>query len=223
MEQIWFKDPAILFASHSWNRFVPTKDMTTVEALNSVLRFAIYFSVLLFVATSIGAYLIAIPVIMAATIILFKLFPNGKVLESFTSKLPSDFTMPTASNPFMNVLLTEIQDNPNREDAAPTNRADVKAAIHKAFQQTSDMYMDTSDVFDQSLAMRTFHTLQSAKVPNDQGAFLKWLSKGLDTPDNSSAPPARHAKLLNEGFVHAKGSTRLPSSIDEPTGVLPTK
>ena len=206
-------------------RFVPMQNMSTTEALNSVVRFTVYFSTLLYLATGVGAYVLAIPVIMFATIVLHKLFPNGKVLENFVSKLSkpssSKFTMPTAANPFMNPLLTDIVDNPNRPDSAPTNRKDVKAEIYKEFQQTSDLYMDTSDMFDQSQAMRTFHTLQSGTIPNDQDGFLKWLSKGVDEPDFSSTAPARKAKLLSEGHVTAKGAIRLPSTIDEPSGVTP--
>jgi hypothetical protein len=104
----------------------------------------------------------------------------------------------------MNVLLTEINDDPNREDAAPTNRKDVKKAIEETFKHTNDLFMDTTDVFDQTQAMRTFHTLQSAKIPNDQDGFLRWMTKGFDEIDTSSAPPARGAKILNEGFVQQK-------------------
>lgn len=130
--------------------------------------------------------------------------------------------MPSAANPFMNVLLTEIADDPQRPDAAPTNRRDVKAEIHKSFQKTSDMYMDTTDLFDQTQAMRTFHTLQSSKVPNDLDGFKSWLAKGVDAPDHSSAPPARHGKILNEGHVVAKGSMSLPSSTAKPSGATPS-
>lgn len=222
-ENFWFKDPAILFTSETWSRFVPTNDMTTAEALNSVVRFSTYFSILLYVCSGVGAYLLTIPAVMVTTVILYRLFPNGKVLESFTTRPSMNFTMPTASNPFMNVLLTDIQDNPNRPDAAPVGRHDVKAEIHKAFQKTTDLYMDTTDMFDQSLAMRTFHTIQSARVPNDQDGFLKWLAKGNDLPNNSSAPDAKKAKLLNEGHVAAKGSMRhLPSSTAQPSGVTPS-
>ena len=225
-DQIWFKNPTVLFDKDNWSKFVPTKDMTTSEALNSVVRFSTYFSSILFMATGVGAYLIAIPVVMVATILLNNLFPNGKTIESFVGKeevAGPKYTMPSKENPFMNVLLTEIQDNPNREDAAPTNRRDVKAEVYKSFQATSDIHMDTTDLFDQAQAMRTFHTLQSSKVPNDLDGFKKWLSKNLDEPDHSAAPPARHAKILNEGYVAAKGSMRsLPNSISKPEGTAPS-
>jgi len=223
-EQIWFKDPSVLFSSDTWNKFVPTKAMTTAEALNTVVRFSVYFSVILFFATSVSAYILAIPAVMAATVVLHSLFPNGKTLETFLNKAAEGkLTMPSAANPFMNPLLVEIQDNPNRPDAAPTHRKDVKAEIYKAFQKTSDMYMDTTDVFDQSQAMRTFHTLQGATIPNDQDGFLKWMSKGMDEPDYSSSAPARHGKALNEGYVHAKGSMKdLASTTRKPAGTVPS-
>lgn len=228
-QEIWFKDPSVLFSSTTWNQFVPMPNMTTAESLNSVVRFSVYFSVILFLATGITAYLLSIPIVMLASFVLYSLFPNGKTLESFLSKVSKkvaptkNLTMPTAENPFMNPLLTEIQDDPNRPDAAPVTRSDVKLGIYKSFQKTSDMYMDTSDLFDQAKAMVSFHTLQSATIPNDQDGFLKWLSKNIDEPDYSSAPLARHAKQDSETFVKAKGSlANLPSSTSKPTGTTPS-
>lgn len=223
-EHIWFKDPSVLFSPSSWSHFVPTKEMTTAEALNSVVRFSVYFSVILFLSTGVSGYILAIPAVMVATIVLHKVFPNGKVLESFVNKVsPSARTMPTSDNPFMNPLLTEIQDNPNRPNAAPVHRSDVKAEIHKAFQKTTDLHMDTTDMFDQTQAMRTFHTIQASTIPSDQDGFLKFISKGLDEPDYSSAPPSRNGKALNEGYVQAKGSMAdLTSTTRKPTGTSPS-
>lgn len=223
-DQIWFKTPSVLFAQDTWSKFVPTNDMTTAEALNSVVRFSTYFSLILFFATGVGGYVMAVPTVMIATILLFNLFPNGKVIESFLAKdkaVKAKYTMPSNENPFMNVLLTEILDNPNRGDAAPNNRKDVKAELYKAFQHTTDLHMDTSDLFDQTQAMRTFHTLQSSMVPNDLEGFKEWISKGYDEPNHSSAPNARKGKELNEGYVAAKGSMSLPNSTSKPAGTAP--
>ena len=155
---------------------------------------------------------------------LFNLFPHGKVLETFKAALSGkQYTMPTPENPFMNPLLTEILDNPDRKDAAPVSRRDVQAGIMKAFQHTSDIYMDTSDLFDQTTAIMPFYTLQSAKIPNDQDGFLKWLSKGLNEPDYSSAPPSRYGKIIAEGYLPARGSElTLSNSTSKPTGTTPS-
>ena len=222
-EHIWFENPNELFTKTNWNLFVPMPSMTTTEALNAVVRFTTYFAVLLFVATRNTNYLALLPAVLILTFILHTLFPNGKKLETYMNKNTEGFTMPTPNNPFMNVLLTEIGDNPNRPDAAPITNKDVRKHVAKAFQHTNDIYMDTADKFDQAQAMRTFHTLQSAKVPNDQDGFLSWLAKGSDTPDHSSAPLARGGKLISGGYVPARGSAAsLPSSTDKPTARAPT-
>lgn len=226
-EQIWFKDPAILFTQGTWNKFVPLQTMTTAEALNSVVRFTVYFAAIMYFATGEASYVLSIPLVMMATVLLGNVFPNGTTLESFkievAKKADTKYTMPSAENPFMNVLLTEIMDNPNRPDAAPITRHDIKKKIYESFQKTSDLHMDTSDLFDQAQAMRTFHTLQSAKVPNDLDGFKAWLAKGIDEPDFSSAPPARHAKIDSEGYVEAMGSAKgLPNSTSKPTGSGPS-
>jgi hypothetical protein len=227
-EQIWYKDPTILFSKESWYKFVPMVNMLVPEALNAVLRFTVYFTCIMAATTGETQYFLIIPVVMIATVLFDQILPNGTTLESFSIKTKATsgkekYTMPTPANPFMNVLLPEIKDDPNRPDAAPVNQRDVKEKIYKSFQQTSDIYMDTSDLFDQSQAMRTFHTMQSATVPNDLDGFKKWLSKGIDEPDFSSAPPARYGKMASEGYVEAKGSMKtLNSSTSKPTGTSPS-
>jgi hypothetical protein len=133
-----------------------------------------------------------------------------------------DYTYPSGINPFMNPLLTDILDNPNRPQAAPVTSKEVKKQIEASFKQTSDLYMDTSDKFDLAQSMRTFHTIQSGLIPNDQDGFLQFLAKGIDEPDHSSAFPARKAKEKSEGYVEAMGSTKsLPNSTSKPAGVTP--
>lgn len=224
-ENFWFNDPSILFRSDTWTRFVPMKTMTTTEALNSVVRFGVYSSLLLTASTGDMSYLYSIPVVALASILLHHLFPHGKKLESYIDYVQPtsrQYTMPTPDNPFMNVVLTDITDNPDRPDAAPLSDKEVRSQVYKAFQQTRDIYMDTSDLFDQTQAMRTFHTLQSAKVPNDQDGFLSFLAKGYDDPDVSSAAPSRGGKLLSEGHVNSRGAVSgLKSSTETPTGTTP--
>ena len=223
-EPIWYTSPSILFSAGTWQRFVPTKEMDVPTALNSVVRFTIYFSVLLYACTSKHEYLLAIPLVLVVSAIFSQVFPNTRPLVESFQTVVKKLTHPTASNPFMNPLLTEILDNPDRPDAAPITDKVVKAEIDKAFQQTEELYMDTSDRFDLAQSQRTFHTMQSATIPSDQDGFLKFLAKGVDEPDHSSAFPARNAKRKSENYVEAQGSLNsLPNSTSKPTGVSPTR
>jgi hypothetical protein len=210
-EPFWYTEPSILFASGTWYKFVPTADMTVAAALNSVVRFTVYLSGLMFLAAMRPAYLLMIPLVMGITVFLHGWFPQAKkITETFVSSYQGpDRTLPTTDNPFMNAPLTDILDNPNRPPAADVTSVNVRDKVNAAFAQTSNIYMDTSDVFEVVQAQRNFHT-----VPEDDHAgLLRFLGKG-----------ARSDKLLNEGYVVAKGTMETPlpaQTIAVPEGISP--
>jgi hypothetical protein len=162
-------------------------------------------------------YLFIIPLVMAMTIVLNTLFPQArKVVESFGNGLVvsgyvGDLeTRPSDENPFMNPHLTDILDNPMLPPAADVTRKDIRDEVNAAFAKTSNIYMDTTDVFQLIQAQRNFHTV----VTDDHGGLLKFMGKGQRTD-----------KLLSEGYVAAKGTVpALPPSpsIDVPTGTQAT-
>jgi len=82
-------------------------------------------------------------------------------------------TNPSAKNPFMNVLLDELQYNPNRPAAAPIGSPLVNVTLTDFFkvQWTSD----PTDVFGRSQSQRQFYTTPNTSVPNDQGSYANWL------------------------------------------------
>ena len=64
---------------------------------------------------------------------------KNKVKENFSDseiykKVKHNFTNPTSTNPIMNILLPEIQDNPNRLAAAPSYNNAVKKSIPPAIK-----------------------------------------------------------------------------------------
>ena len=209
-EPFWYSDPSILFAKDTWYKFVPIASMSVSASLNAVVRFSIYLSTLLFLSCMDPTYLLIVPAVMAISIFLNGWFPQAKkVKETFVSSyIGPDESMPTADNPFMNAPLTDILDNPERPPAADVTRVDIRNQVNDAFAKTSNIYMDTTDVFDVVQSQRNFHT-----VPEDDHAgLLKFLGKN-----------ARSDKMLNEGYVVAKGTMpELPApSIGQPKGFSP--
>jgi hypothetical protein len=199
-EVFWLKDPAHLFSRETALRFVPTDSMTVPEALNAVVRFTVYFSLLLTLITTDANYLLFIPVVMAGTAIVVQLYPTTQVLkETFVTK--GDTATPTSNNPFMNVLFTDYVDNPQRPAApADVTAPQIKESINEAFAQTSDLFMDTSDKFTLAQSARQWATQASTTIPNDFQSFQDFLNKG-----NISR------KEVSEGYVVAKGSTFNPA------------
>jgi hypothetical protein len=95
--------------------------MTVPEALNAVVRFTIYSTVLIAAITQKTWYLLLIPLVMLASVFLVKMFPRTQVLRETFSGGGSGikYATPTPSNPFMNVLFTDYVDNPQRPPAPP--------------------------------------------------------------------------------------------------------
>lgn len=214
----WFSNPSVLFRSDTWYAFVPTAGMSVDDSLNAVVRFTVYLSFLLFVCSMEVRYFVYIPVIMAMTIGLHELYPNAKkITEPFrmgtaVSSFAGDGrTMPTQDNPFMNPTLIDINENPKRKPAADPTAADVRDQVNKQFSQTSNIYLDTSDVFQQVQAQRNFYTVPE----DDHEGLLQFLAKG-----------AASGKLLNEGYVVTKGSmpnTAPTDATTEPPGTAPSR
>lgn len=203
-QPFWYDDLSVLFRKDTWSLFVPTPRMSVPEALNAVVRFSAYLSILLFLTSLDPWYLLIVPVVMGLTIFLRGWFPEAKkMVEGFVSSyVGEDATLPTPDNPFMNAQLTDILDNPDRPPApADVTTKEVRDKINAAFAKTSNMYLDTTDVYDLVQAQRNFHT-----VPEDDHAgLLKFLGKD-----------ARTDKLLSESYVVAKGTAEefpLPSAV----------
>ena len=82
-------------------------------------------------------------------------------------------TNPTAANPYMNVLVSEILDNPTRPVAASVDTPEMIRTLSDEFQ--TRMYGDPDDVFQHNQNQRTWITQPSTSIPNDQESFQNWL------------------------------------------------
>ena len=207
-EPFWYSEPSILFSQDTWYKFVPQPSMPVRASLNAVVRFSVYLSVLLLLTSRDAWYLLLVPVVMTATVLLESVFPEAKTIlgEGFASgPVVSGYTgtetsMPTADNPFMNGLFTDYVDNPERVSAPPdVTSAALDSSIREAFSKTSDLFMDTSDTYGLMESSRNWVTQAATTIPNDLDGFQKFLNK-----DNVSR------KGKSEEYVVANGSTNTP-------------
>lgn len=82
-------------------------------------------------------------------------------------------TGPTDANPFMNVLVNEVLDNPTKPPAMTVDTPEMARVLSDQFQ--TRMYGDPSDVFQHTQNQRTWVAQPSTSIPNDQGSFQNWL------------------------------------------------
>ncbi len=102
-------------------------------------------------------------------------------------------TYPTARNPFMNVLpsdmprnvYSEVHEqsedyNPDRPAAAPVSDPMVKQELDDYFR--TNFYNDPTDVFGKSQSQREFIVMPSTTIPNDRESYQNWLYKMYPEP-----------------------------------------
>lgn len=86
---------------------------------------------------------------------------------------PASATLPTARNPFMNVLIDEIKYKPKRAEAVSINDPSIKVTLDDFFR--TEFNRDPTDVFGKTQSQRQFVTMPSTTIPNDQDSYQKWL------------------------------------------------
>ena len=143
-EPFWYDDPNVLFSKANWFVFVPQASMTVKSALNAVVRFSVYLSILLTATSRDVWYLLIIPLVMAITLFLEKWFPHAKkITEGFQSGpvvsgySGTETSMPSDDNPFMNPQLTDIHSENKRPPASDVTALNVRDKLNEVFSPVS--------------------------------------------------------------------------------------
>jgi hypothetical protein len=100
--------------------------------------------------------------------------------EGFTEPKPKDGFNATGtpgapSNPFNNVLISELKYSPGRSAAPDITTMESKLVLDDMFRV--QWYSDPTDVFGKSQSQREFITQPSTTIPNDQKSYRDWLYK----------------------------------------------
>ncbi len=226
----WFNNPTILFNKDYIIEIWPTQQMTFEAKLNAISRIVILMSILGFIFTRNWNLVFIGIVTLAIIFTLYKLrkqmivsslvkkegfsvnpsiqpsdlSPSPMLTDPVTLKnvLRSNFHPTTKKNPFGNVLLTDINDKPNRLAAAPSFNPDVYDEIDKAVKKQTQMlnpniintnkqlYGDLKDNYDLDNSMMQFYSMPNTRITPDQGAYQNFLYGDMysgkeDTPEGS--------------------------------------
>lgn len=123
---------------------------------------------------------------------------NEDELKQISKTIQKEFHPITKKNPFGNVLLTDISDNPNRKAAAPCFNPTVQKDIIKKVKKQTQMlnsgiintsqqlYGDLKDNYDLDISMQRFYSTANSRVDNDQGAFASWLYGSMPSSKEST-------------------------------------
>ena len=178
MTQFWINNPSILLNKDNLV-FWPTETMTTNEKLNAITRLVILLCVLGFALTQ-NFNFIWISILTIVCIVSYYQL-NSRPIENFEKQDFVKHTAPTDKNPLMNVLLPEINGNPNRRSALksylPETEKIINNKVKKQISKNVDarLFQGVNNELDLEYSMRNFYTNPSTTIPNDQEGFSQFL------------------------------------------------
>lgn len=181
MEKIWFQDIKHLFTVTNYNKFFPSKDMTFSEQLNTIVRLSIYFSILVFILRK-DSTIFMIPIFVGLfTYFIYNIDTQNKNNETMYLEEKNLYknphteeicVKPSENNPFMNILMNEYKENPQRNKACDVSRNDIKKSAQKFFDKK--LYRSVSDIFNKEASDRQWVTNPITTIPNKQMEFAEW-------------------------------------------------
>ena len=187
----WIYNPNILLNTNEITKIWPTNDMSFEEKLNVISRLVLFLTLIGYLFTKNIKILLS-GLVTLGTIILLYFVKRGKqsIKEGFTTNdlydiLKPNYTEPTVKNPVMNILLPEINENPNRKEAAPSFVPIVEEDINEKTKQfvinnfkdpsiDQRLFNDLGDNFAFDQSMHAWHPMPNTTIPNDQQSFAEF-------------------------------------------------
>lgn len=233
--QFWSNDPTIIFNKDYIFELWPTNDMCYEQKLNSITRLIIFLTILGYIL-SMSQRIIVVG--MLTLVVIYVLYNMRKqkvtkqMLENFDVKgnevtglfdkkpksyvdpvtldevLRTEFKEGSKKNPFSNVLLTQINDEPERKAAPPSFNVDVSEDITKNVKRAVQMmnpgikntnkqlFGDLFQNFELDQSNRQFFSTPNSRIANDQGAFSQFLY-GEMISSKESDPSSALARVQN--------------------------
>jgi len=214
----WSNDPSILFNKEFIFELWPTSNMFYEQKLNAITRLVILLSLLGFIFTNTINIIVVCVITLISIYILYKLTKqsnaNKIINEGFCtnnskqiinpvtlqSVIDTEFKEGTKKNPFSNVLLTDIMDNPDKKPAPPSFNPEVDENITRNIKKgvqfmnsginntNKQLYGDLWENFELDQSNRAFFSTANTRVTNDQSAFAQFLYNDLKYSGKESTP-----------------------------------
>jgi hypothetical protein len=178
--KIWFEDIVNFINEKNYFVIIPLGQMSIEDKINAILRFLLYFGILLTLIRMDTRY-IMIPVIAGlVSIVVYKYETRRKdIIETELERRDLDIvnnkvcTRVTIDNPFMNPSIADITFNPDKPAACDITNEAVSKNIENKFN--ARVFQDVNDIFNNKASQRQFYTLPSTTIPNNRHGLANWL------------------------------------------------
>lgn len=183
----WLNNPKVLLNNNYIHEIWPKPNHSFERKLNAITRIVILLSLLGYLFTKSIKIVISLLVTLVVLLIIYKT-KKPKKIESFDlnentnhSLIKPDLnTMPTDKNPFMNVLINEYVENPERKKAAPLfNKKVDKKVKDIMIKKNPELYKNLGDNLALQHSLRNFHSMPNTTIPNAQKEFALFCYGGM--------------------------------------------
>lgn len=184
MIPFWSDKISILFDKQYALEILPKKEFDLNRKLNALLRFTIYYCLIIYLLDMKKTHMLSFILGMAIfTFIIHKKYKDAFV-EKITnkimnnshdmdlSKLEESYKLPTKNNPFMNPTLDEYGTNTSKPAYDSYNNKGIQRVMEDDFDE--GLYKDVNDIFNKNNSQRQYFTVPGNSVPNDRDTFMKW-------------------------------------------------
>jgi hypothetical protein len=185
MTHFWFENISILYDKKYLLEILPKKEYDLNRKLNALLRFTIYYCLIIFITDNSKVNILFFILAMAV----FTYFIFNKYKESYINTINNELMnntsnvdindlsgtcrIPNKDNPFMNPPLGDYNTTDSLPSCSSYNNKGVQIKVEKEFDE--DLYKDVNDIFGKGNSQRQFYTVPGNDVPNDRDTFMKWL------------------------------------------------
>ena len=223
--QFWSNDPTTLFNKNYIFELWPTTSMCYEEKLNAISRLIILLTILGYILTMSKRVLTVGALTLLFIFVLYNMrkqkltkdmlenfqVQGNEVTGMFDNKpksfinpvtldavLRTEFKEGNKKNPFSNVLLTQINDEPERKAAPPSFNVDVDEDITKNVKRTVQMlnpgikntnkqlFGDLWQNFQLDQSNRAFFSTPNTRVTNDALSFGNFLYGNMPSAKEST-------------------------------------
>ena len=185
----WFKDISILYDKNYLLEIIPKKEYDFSRKLNAVVRFSVYYSILLYIFKRDNNILCFPFITIVITVFLHRTNKDEKnddamkglmSSKSHTSMEDIDamimdinkdvFREPDSDNPMMNQNTFDLYEN---KKAVPTyNNPGMKRKVEETLD--AGIFKDSNDLFNRRNSQRQWYTMPNTEAMNKQTEFAKW-------------------------------------------------
>jgi hypothetical protein len=181
-DTIWYKDVVAFLNINKLPEFIPFPSLSFVEKLNAIMRFSLYFAIVL-LAVKHNTLALYIPLFVGVFTWGLYSFYEKEMNEYLSMHKMSNIhidkctdekcLLPTRNNPFGNISIADYALNPNRPPGCKITKPWVKKMAEKKFEH--NLYRDVDDVWGRRTSSRNFYQTPIQTIPNKQNEFAKWL------------------------------------------------